>query len=260
MKRLLTAFALLAVALYLIFWAPHPVFAAAAVLMGLLCYYEFSGLVVRYGIQKPGVFGALAGLLILFWPQQAALGILLLLLAAFSLSLRQDNLRDILPQIACALLGAFYTIAPWRLAIDLRRVSVHLLFFALAVNWIGDTAAYYIGRRLGRHQLAPVVSPKKTWEGAVASVAAGVIFGLLYLRKVMPQLPWWEIMILAIAGNIAGQLGDLAESAIKRGAEVKDSGTMLPGHGGMLDRVDSSLFALPTVYSIYLGFIFLSNS
>jgi len=127
-----------------------------------------------------------------------------------------------------------------------------LLFFALALNWAGDTTAYYIGRQFGRHKLAPVVSPKKSWEGAFASVAGSVIFGLLYLGHFLPLLPWWEIVIIAILGNIAGQFGDLAESAMKRGAGVKDSSNILPGHGGMLDRVDSSLFALPIVYIIYL--------
>lgn len=251
MKRLLTAIALIAVALYLIFWAPHPIFLAAAVLMGLLCFYEFSGLVAQYGIPKLDVFGILAGLLILFRPGYTLLGVVLLLLLALAISLRRNNLSQILPSVACAFLGAFYTFAPWRFAIDLRRVSVHLLFFALVLNWIGDTAAYYVGRRFGRHKLAPIVSPKKSWEGAVASVAASIVFGVLYLSKTMPQIAWWEIALMATLGNIAGQFGDLAESAIKRGAGVKDSGTLLPGHGGMLDRVDSSLFALPVVYALY---------
>src|SRR5581483_1326584 len=98
----------------------------------------------------------------------------------------------------------------------------------------------------------PVVSPKKSWEGAAASVAGSVVFGLLYLGHFMPRLSWWEITGMALLGNVAGQFGDLAESAIKRGAGVKDSGNLLPGHGGMLDRVDSSLFALPVVYALYL--------
>jgi phosphatidate cytidylyltransferase len=255
MKRLLTALALIAVAIYLIFLAPDPVFMAAALCMGFLCYHEFSGLVARYSIQKPGIFGILAGLVMLFEPQHTLIGIVLLLVIALALSLRRDDLRGILPQVACAFFGAFYTFAPWRFAADLRgfrREGVHLLFFALALNWIGDTAAYYVGRRLGRHKLAPVVSPKKSWEGAIASVAASVTFGLLYLGKLMPQIPWWDVTTMAVCGNIAGQFGDLAESAIKRGAGVKDSGNMLPGHGGMLDRVDSSLFALPVIYGIYI--------
>src|SRR5690349_7306798 len=105
MKRLLTAFALIAFAIYLIFFAPDPVFMAGALWMGLLCYYEFSALVARYGIQKPGVFGILLGLLILFQAQYTLLGVAILLVIALALSLRRDDLRGILPQVACAFLG-----------------------------------------------------------------------------------------------------------------------------------------------------------
>jgi phosphatidate cytidylyltransferase len=255
MKRLLTALALIAFAVYLIFLAPDPVFMAGALLMGLLCYYEFSGLVAHYRIQKPGMLGLVAGLLILFQPQYTLIGLTVVLVIALALSLRRGDLGGILPYVACAFFGAFYTFAPWRFAADLRgfhRQGVHLLFFAIALNWIGDTAAYYVGRRFGRHKLAPVVSPKKSWEGAAASVAASVVFGLLYLGKLMPQIPWWNVTVMAVIGNIAGQFGDLAESALKRGAGVKDSGNMLPGHGGMLDRADSTLFALPVIYAMYV--------
>ncbi len=255
MRRLITGIGLLAIALYLIFFAPHAIFVAAAVCMGVLCYWEYAGLVASHSIPKPGVFGLLAGLLILFSPyvaRAAGIGLLtgltVLMVLAFVNSLRDANLGDVLPQVAAILLGAFYAFAPWRFAIDLRNKSVHLLFFALALNWAGDTAAYYIGRRFGRHKLARVVSPKKSWEGAVASVAGSVIFGLLYMGYFLPLVPRWEIILLAVLGNVAGQFGDLAESAMKRGAGVKDSSGILPGHGGMLDRVDSSLFALPVVY------------
>jgi phosphatidate cytidylyltransferase len=251
MKRVITAIALVALALYLIFWAADWGFTLAAVCMGLLCYWEYAGLAAAHGIPKPLVFGALAGLLVLLRPDQAVPGMALLVIAALIAALRFPDPRAILPSVAGAFLGSFYTFLPWLFAIRLRRESVHLLFFALALNWIGDTAAYYTGRTWGRHKLAPVVSPNKSWEGAIASVLASVAFGLLYLGYEMPRLPWWEIALLAIVGNVAGQLGDLAESAMKRGAGVKDSGQLLPGHGGMLDRVDSTLFALPAVYLLF---------
>ncbi|HZS53642.1 MAG TPA: phosphatidate cytidylyltransferase [Bryobacteraceae bacterium] len=251
MQRLVTAIALIPVALYLIFLAPAWLFIAAATTMSFLCYWEYSGLVAAYGIGRPGLLGVFSGLVILFRPQYTLLGVTLLVAVALILFLQKVDLREILPLVACALFGAFYTFAPWRFAIDLRHISVHLLFFALALNWIGDSAAYYAGRVFGRHRLAPVISPKKTWEGAAASVAASVILGVLYLGHFMPRLPYWEIVLIAVPGNVAGQFGDLVESAIKRGAGVKDSGNLLPGHGGMLDRVDSSLFALPFVFGIY---------
>jgi phosphatidate cytidylyltransferase len=250
MKRLITAIGLIVVAGYLIGWAPGPLFFAAALLIGGLCYWEYAGLVVAHGIPRPGVFGWLAGLVIVFWPQQTLPGASLLLVCAFLAALRFDNLRDVLPQVACEFMGAFYTFAPWRFSVDLRNESRHLLFFALALNWIGDSAAYYAGRRFGKHRLAPVMSPKKSWEGAAASVLASLLFGVIYLHYA-GQGSWWQAAILGVLGNVAGQLGDLAESAIKRGGGVKDSGTFLPGHGGMLDRVDSSLFTLPVVYAVH---------
>ena len=118
------------------------------------------------------------------------------------------------------------------------------------VNWIGDTGAYYVGKNFGRHKLAPAVSPGKTWEGAAASAVTGVVFGLIYLPLAIKGTSLPIAGALALAANVAGQVGDLAESAIKRGAGVKDSGSLLPGHGGMLDRVDSSMFALPVLYTL----------
>jgi phosphatidate cytidylyltransferase len=251
-QRLVTAIALIPVALYLIFLAPAWLFMTAAAAMSLLCYSEFSGLVAAYGIGRPGIPGLLCGAIILLRPQYTLIGIALLVCVALVLFLRNTDLRGILPRISCALFGAFYTFAPWRFSSDLRHISVHLLFFALALNWAGDTAAYYTGRAFGRHRLAPVISPKKSWEGAAGSVIVSSILGVIYLGRFMSSLPVWEVVTMAMAGNIAGQLGDLVESAIKRGAGVKDSGNLLPGHGGMLDRVDSSLFSLVFVYAIYL--------
>ncbi len=251
MKRLVTAVALIAVAAYLIFLAPYAVFMAGALVMSVLCYREFSGLVAGHGFHRPGLFGMLMGINLLFWPQYVMLGFSILLIFATALFLRRDNLQDVLPDISTTTFGALYTFAPWQFSARLRGESVHLLFFALALNWVGDTAAFYVGRQFGRHRLAPMVSPKKSWEGAAASVAASLFLGLIYLHFVLPAIPIWHVAAMAVLGNIAGQFGDLTESAFKRGANLKDSGTLLPGHGGMLDRVDSSLFALPVVYGTH---------
>ena len=248
MTRVITAIGLIAVALYLIFWAPSWLFLAAATVMGLICYREYSGLVAGHSIQRPGIFGILAGLLLLFCSSYAVPGLSILVIIALATALRYADLRDVLPQVACAFLGALYTFAPWHFATLLRAISVHWLLFALALNWAGDSVAYYVGRSFGKHPLAPIVSPKKSWEGAIGSVAGSVVFGCLYMGHFMPSVALWKVAVVAIAANVAGQLGDLAESAMKRGAGVKDSGNILPGHGGILDRVDSSLFALPAVY------------
>jgi phosphatidate cytidylyltransferase len=124
------------------------------------------------------------------------------------------------------------------------------LLFGLMVNWMGDTGAYYVGRRWGRHKLAPIVSPGKSWEGAAASALVAVLFGAIYLPMAIPGVSIAMAGVVAVLANAAGQLGDLAESAIKRGAGVKDSGRMLPGHGGMLDRLDSTLFTLPVLWGL----------
>src|SRR5204862_6861715 len=104
-------------------------------------------------------------------------------------------------------------------------------------------------RRFGKHRLAPRVSPKKTWEGSVASVAASILLAGGYLLRWIPEVAIGHAMGITVVANVAGQVGDLAESAMKRGAGVKDSGAMLPGHGGFLDRVDSTLFSLPVIYA-----------
>jgi len=136
----------------------------------------------------------------------------------------------------------------------LRDISPYWLLFAMAINWVGDTGAYYVGKNIGMHKLADRISPGKSWEGAVASVVVAIVFGVAYIHHFFPQMSLVEAMALPLLANISGQIGDLAESALKRGAGVKDSGTLLPGHGGMLDRVDSTLFTMPVVY-VYLRLV-----
>jgi phosphatidate cytidylyltransferase len=148
------------------------------------------------------------------------------------------------------LLGVVYIFGAWRCALALRLINPHWLMIALLVSWAGDTAALYVGRSIGRHKLAPRVSPSKTWEGSIGSVIGGVLAAGIYAHYLIPSAPLWAVLGVAAAGNIAGQLGDLCESAFKRGAGVKDSGTTLPGHGGWLDRIDSSLFSIPVVYAL----------
>jgi len=133
------------------------------------------------------------------------------------------------------------------------------VLFLMVCVWAGDIAALYIGRNFGRRKLAPRLSPGKTWEGAIASLLGSMLAGalvfwagdLLSARGNMVlhiEEPLWQVMLLAVILNVAAQVGDLLESAIKRGAQVKDSGTMLPGHGGMLDRIDALLLAAPVLW------------
>ncbi len=249
MKRVLTALVLIPPAVYLIFAAPSVAAAAAIAVLCLLCYHEYRGLVAGHGAGTAGPFGYAAGLIFLLAPAEHT-ALLLTLVAMFSLclALRNSDLRQVLPQAAFVFIGVVYIFGPWRCAVALREMNPHLLFYALVLNWVGDSAAYYGGRAFGKHKLAPVLSPKKTWEGTLFSVATSVIFGVVYLGRFVPEVPVWEVIALSALANVAGQIGDLTESSIKRGAGVKDSGTLLPGHGGWLDRLDSTLFSLPVVY------------
>lgn len=184
------------------------------------------------------------------WALTLALGLIGLLALQEYIGLTMQISPRAGPRVLLFLLGVVYIYVPLVLAVFLRRWNPHWLMFALLLSWAGDTAALYIGRAFGRHKLAPVISPQKTWEGAVGSISGALIAGGIYAHYLIPDTPLAIILPMAAAGNVAGQLGDLAESALKRGADVKDSGSSLPGHGGWLDRIDSMLFAVPVIYAL----------
>jgi len=250
MKRVVTALLLIPIFLYLILWAPEWAFLATVAGVSVLCFREYANLAALHQLAKPGLFGYAAGLLVLFVPGKDAAFLVLIAILAMALSLRVQDLALKLPSAAVLMLGVLYVFGSLRCGIELHSISPYWLFFALSLNWVGDIAALYAGKLMGRHKLAPHVSPAKTWEGAAASVAASLIYGALYIPRLLTAAPLAEALALTAMANIAGQFGDLCESAMKRGAGVKDSGTWLPGHGGWLDRVDSSLFALPVVYFV----------
>jgi phosphatidate cytidylyltransferase len=127
------------------------------------------------------------------------------------------------------------------------------VFLTLFVTFGSDTAAYFIGKAIGKHKLAPRISPGKTWEGTIAGILGAVIVGWLFTLSTPLQLPlnWWQAILLGALVSVFGQLGDLAESLLKRNCDVKDSGGLMPGHGGLLDRLDSILFAGVVVYLFY---------
>lgn len=254
MKRLLTAFLLIPFVLYVVYLGPFWLLFAVTALVALICYSEYAGIAAGYGIAKPGPVGYAAGLLVLAMrPPDATLVLTLLALTALVLALRGE-LNKTLPGAAFLLFGILYIFGSWKFAILLRAESPHWLAYGLILNWVGDACAYYVGKGVGRHALAPRISPNKTWEGTAASIAGSVLFGVVYLNRALPAVSPLEAGLLSVVVNIAGQAGDLAESALKRGAGVKDSSSLLPGHGGLLDRVDSSLFALPVLYlKLYLS-------
>jgi phosphatidate cytidylyltransferase len=248
MKRVLTALALTPIIVYVVLWGPGWLFLAVLTTVAVICFYEYAGIASAHGFGKLGPVAYVAGLWVLLAGQQDILILTIFTIAVLALGMRAQDLSKALPYAGAMVLGVVYVFGAWKCAWLLRMESPYWLMFALGLNWIGDIAAYYVGRRLGRHKLAPRVSPNKSWEGAAASLAASMLFGYVYMHALLPQVHAWRAVALSGAANAAGQMGDLAESAIKRGAGVKDSGTILPGHGGLLDRVDSTLFALPVIY------------
>jgi phosphatidate cytidylyltransferase len=254
MKRVLTALILIPIVLCAVIWGPPWLVFVLITLVAMLCYREYCGIAAGYGVARLGPLGFAAGLGVLALPDNGSIFLTVLALAAISLTMRSENLAEALPRASTMLFGVVYIFGAWKCGLLLRDISPYWLLFALVINWVGDTGAYYVGKNFGVHKLAPRVSPGKSWEGAAASVVAAIAFGFLYLRHFFPQMSIAEAVALAGLANISGQLGDLAESALKRGAGVKDSGALLPGHGGILDRVDSTLFSMPAVY-VYLRLI-----
>jgi phosphatidate cytidylyltransferase len=155
-------------------------------------------------------------------------------------------LEETIPALGILGFGIPYFALPIASVFRLRQIDPWVVFLLLAIVWLGDTAAFYVGSRIGRHKLAPDISPKKSWEGSAAgfvmALAAALVWTLLRLRRL-------DVGILAASAvtAVAAQIGDLVESMIKRGSDVKDSGSILPGHGGVLDRLDALLFAAPVL-------------
>jgi phosphatidate cytidylyltransferase len=249
MKRILTALILIPAIMWVILGAPRSVFVAVLAITALLAYHEFDHIVAASGIARAGWVGMAAGLALLFAPEPLAVVVLIGMLAA-ALAMRSENLRTTLPSASAFVLGIVYIFGAWRCVDLLHSLNRHWLMFAMLLSWAGDIAALYVGRSIGKHKMAPHISPAKTWEGAVGSVIGAMLIGGIYAHCSLPGESLILVLGIAVAGNVAGQIGDLCESALKRGAGLKDSGTLLPGHGGWLDRIDSSLFSVPMVYAL----------
>ena len=272
MKRILTAFILIPLVLVLVFMGPwwQWLFTMAVAGVAALAAWEFLGLAEKAGATPPRIV-VLAAILVLFasnfeWPLQTAatLGILSLGLLVYCTFFKpvEQLMADASSSIFCLLYIGFTLISLPALRENPEGNGPSLVTFLLCAVWAGDTAALYVGRAWGRHKMAPTLSPNKTWEGAFASVggsllSTGVLLGLAQLMQ-MPVWDvgwlsysggaWWYWLGLAVVVNVAAQVGDLAESALKRSAGVKDSGSLLPGHGGVLDRIDALLIAAPVLW------------
>ncbi len=251
MKRIATALVLLPLAVGAVFAGPQWDWAFKALLaaVGLIAFYEYDHIVAAQGIARAGWPGMAAGLVLLLAPEPFVVTVVVTL-AAMTVALRVADLEGMLKSSAAFVLGVLYIFGAWRCAIGLREMNPHWLMIALLVSWVGDTAAMYVGRAFGRYKLAPQISPGKTWEGSVGSVVGGTVAAAVYAHYLIAPAPLAGVIAVDAAANVAGQTGDLCESALKRGAGMKDSGSSLPGHGGWLDRIDSSLFSIPVVYAV----------
>jgi len=288
LKRIASAVVLIPIVMLLVLRAPVPVLAAVAAAVALITVYEFLKLMESYGVQPTRlptyIFVGLFFLLLAATaagetPQVSSLKFVVAIgfacaIAPFiflTITMRRAQMRAAYSAAAASVVAFTYIALPMAMLVQLRQqvAGAFWLLYLLLVVWAGDIFAYFVGRSLGRHLMAPHISPKKTWEGAAASVAASLVVGSLlftyalqissFLLRVglierrdglfgLERPEWLPIVLLTITVNIAAQLGDLVESLIKRGAGVKDSGTILPGHGGMLDRIDALLFATPVLW------------
>jgi phosphatidate cytidylyltransferase len=202
------------------------------------------GFAVLLAVCGAAYLGSAAGLV-----AAAAAGLLLLpTLVMFA----SPPVGVLLASSASSVFATLYVALGAAAMIALRAVGWRPVIFVLAVVWASDSAAYYVGRRFGKRKLAPVVSPKKTWEGLWGQLGAGLLVGVLARVLLFPSgsLPGLALLGLSAAGFAV--VGDLLESTFKRSCDVKDSGGLLPGHGGFLDRLDSLLYVSPLVLGVAL--------
>lgn len=286
LKRIATAVVLIPIVLVLILRAPVWSLAIVAGVVALLTIREFLQLTESYGVRPmpvPTYILAIAFFLMLGIASQTPLlstgqFLVIVALAAaiapflfLTRAMRGEDLRSGYPAAAASVFAFTYIALPMGMLVQLRQqwAGAFYLLYLLLVVWAGDIFAYFVGKSIGRHLMAPRISPKKTWEGAIASVAASAAVGWALFHYSLPlssallranlierrdglfsleRPAMGPIILLTVILNIAAQLGDLVESLIKRGAGVKDSGAILPGHGGMLDRIDAMLFAAPVLW------------
>jgi phosphatidate cytidylyltransferase len=249
-----------------VIYAPPSLFLIGIGLIGTVCLYEYFGLIHSMGIKIQPWFGygAFWILLVAFRQNKfpGSIVIALVLLAAFLSAMwrYRQPMRERALALMAELFGILYLALFLYPAIPMRfdfgrAIGMQWVFLLLIVIWTNDTAALIAGKTIGKRPFAPVLSPKKTWEGAVAGLLAGIGVAAAIQPLLFRDLRMSSVIIASILVGISGQLGDLAESLLKRAAAIKDSSHIIPGHGGVLDRMDSLLFAIPVLY-FYLLLIY----
>ncbi|HEV2197897.1 MAG TPA: phosphatidate cytidylyltransferase [Candidatus Acidoferrum sp.] len=281
-KRVATAAVLVPVVVGLVLWGSTAIIALAIALVTLLALFEYFALGEAIGHRAYRFWTGTCALLLMFVQWFASGGstygmprrmtvrhemdyllglsptlpdvlfLFVIGVAVLTLFTRRP-LVETLPAAGISSSGLVLVAFPLSFAIPLHAVRGQgpgLLLFAMVIVWMSDTAAYFAGRAIGRHPFAPKLSPKKTWEGAVAGFLASLAVAFAFAPWV--NVPLVHLLTMAALGNIAGQVGDLLESGYKRSAGIKDSGTLLPGHGGVLDRIDALILAIPVVWYYWI--------
>jgi phosphatidate cytidylyltransferase len=272
-KRVLTGLVLIPFVVAVVWWGPTWLVAGFAALIALFALLEFFSLAEYLGFHAYRLWTYLAAVAIFAqqWDASRAasisgLGELLyqarsprvtleLVLVGFVFGAAaialwsRRALSEVMPSVCVSAAGLVLVAVPFSAVVRLDGVDLigrQLLVFTLALVWVGDTAAYFVGRTMGRRKMSPQLSPNKTWEGAAANLLGAWLVGGLFgfFTRMDPA----NLLVMAGLASIAGQLGDLFESAFKRSAGVKDSGNILPGHGGILDRIDALILAAPAVW------------
>ncbi len=276
LARILTACVLIPLVVVPVWWGPSWLLAVFAAIVALLALVEFLDLGDQAGLRgfrkwtllcAAGLFYAQYteglvethpfghGVSIVQVHAVGAISVEAIFLiyvfgaAVIVLAMRRP-LRESLPAIAIGSAGLLLVAFPFSYLVRLDEISETgraLILFTLVLIWVGDTFAYFTGKAVGRLPMAPALSPKKTWEGATANLVGSVLVAVGFSYWL--RIDIWTLVAIAAVANVAGQIGDLLESAYKRAANVKDSGSLLPGHGGMLDRIDSLILASPVVWA-----------
>jgi phosphatidate cytidylyltransferase len=253
-SRLLSTLILLPLFVGMVALGPVWLFGAVMVLAGALGQWEFTGMFERAGVRTFRVLGLVVGSLVtasfaLPVSERLAFTAVLLALLVLGLLRPQEN-RPVWEPVAVTLFGVCYVnwllgYTFWLRDLEAGREWILLL---VSVTWLGETAAYLVGSTMGRHKLAPVISPRKTVEGSLAQLVMSVLAALGARATFFPALSLENAVVVGLLLGVVGQAGDLLESAIKRSVGTKDTGRLIPGHGGMLDRVDSLLISTPVLF------------
>lgn len=253
-KRIITALIGAPVVLLIILYGSKLLFLVLVLAITLIGLLEYYGLAGKTGSAFPVWLGVILGCLLVTssynfsFPHMLATLVLIVLLTLSYYMLNYRSYHDVFQSVGLFVTGIVYIALCLSHLVLLRHIGRAWVLFLLAVVFAGDTGAYYTGRCFGRRKLYPSVSPGKTVEGAIGGLAGSIAIGYVVKIHYLPWIDDWQAILMAATLGFAGQIGDLVESMIKRAVNVKDSGAILPGHGGILDRMDGVLFSAPVLF------------